>query len=35
MIGVDLQQDKTAALFLSLLFYGAALILLPKLKKVG
>ena len=31
MIGVDLRQDKTAALFLSLLLYGAALILLPKL----
>ncbi len=31
MIGVDLQQDRTAALFLSLLLYGAALILLPRL----
>jgi hypothetical protein len=31
MIGVDLHQDRTAALFLSLLFYGGALILLPKL----
>jgi hypothetical protein len=31
MIGVDLQQDRTAALFLSLLLYGGALILLPKL----
>ena len=31
MIGVDLQQDRTAALFLSLLFYGAALMLLPRL----
>jgi hypothetical protein len=31
MIGVDLRQDRTAALFLSLLLYGGALILLPKL----
>lgn len=31
MIGVDLHQDRTAALFLSLLIYGGALILLPKL----
>jgi hypothetical protein len=31
MIGVDLQQDRTAALFLSLLLYGGALILLPKI----
>jgi hypothetical protein len=31
MIGVDLQQDRTTALFLSLLLYGGALILLPKL----
>jgi predicted Co/Zn/Cd cation transporter (cation efflux family) len=31
MIVVDLQQDRTAALFLSLLLYGGALILLPKL----
>jgi hypothetical protein len=31
MIGVDLQQDRTAVLFLSLLLYGGALILLPKL----
>jgi len=35
MIGVDLQQDKTAALFLSLLLYGGALILLPKIKKAA
>ncbi len=31
MIGVDLQQDRTAVLFLSLLLYGGALMLLPKL----
>ena len=31
MIGVDLHQDRTAALFLSLLLYGGALILLPRL----
>src|ERR1035437_6276929 len=31
MIGVDLHQDRTGALFLSLLLYGGALILLPKL----
>jgi len=31
MIVVDLHQDRTAALFLSLLLYGGALILLPKL----
>ncbi len=31
MIGVDLHQDRTTALFLSLLLYGGALILLPKL----
>jgi hypothetical protein len=31
MIGVDLHQDRTIALFLSLLLYGGALILLPKL----
>lgn len=31
MIGVDLHQDRTAALFLSLLLYGGALMLLPKL----
>jgi hypothetical protein len=34
MIGVDLHQDRTAALFLSLLLYGGALILLPKLIRV-
>jgi hypothetical protein len=34
MVGVDLQQDRTAALFLSLLLYGGALILLPKLMRV-
>ncbi|MEO8369789.1 MAG: hypothetical protein ABI806_11345 [Candidatus Solibacter sp.] len=33
MIGVDLQQDKTAALVLSLFLYGAALIVLPKLAR--
>ena len=33
MIGVDLQQDRTAALFLSLLLYGGALMLLPKLMR--
>jgi hypothetical protein len=33
MVGVDLQQDRTAALFLSLLLYGGALILLPKLMR--
>jgi hypothetical protein len=33
MIGVDLQQDRTSALFLSLLLYGGALILLPKLMR--
>jgi len=31
VVGVDLQQDRTAALFLSLLLFGAALMLLPKL----
>ncbi|HEX7596708.1 MAG TPA: hypothetical protein VF518_00745 [Polyangia bacterium] len=31
MIVVDLHQDRTTALFLSLLLYGGALILLPKL----
>jgi hypothetical protein len=31
MVVVDLHQDRTAALFLSLLLYGGALILLPKL----
>ena len=31
MIGIDLHQDRTAALFLSLLLYGAALILLPRI----
>jgi len=33
MIGVDLRQDRTAALFLSLLFYGAALMLLPRFSR--
>ena len=33
MVGVDLQQDRTAALFLSLLLYGGALILLPRLMR--
>ena len=33
MVGVDLQQDRTTALFLSLLLYGGALILLPKLMR--
>ncbi len=31
VIGIDLHQDRTAALFLSLLLYGAALILLPRI----
>jgi hypothetical protein len=31
MIGVDLRQDRTAALFLSLLLYGASLMVLPRL----
>jgi hypothetical protein len=31
IVVVDLHQDRTAALFLSLLLYGGALILLPKL----
>jgi hypothetical protein len=31
MVVVDMHQDRTAALFLSLLLYGGALILLPKL----
>ena len=35
MIGVDLRQDRTAALFLSLLLYGGALILLPKIIRAG
>jgi hypothetical protein len=34
MIGVDLHQDRTGALFLSLLLYGGALIVLPKLIRV-
>jgi hypothetical protein len=34
MVGVDLQQDRTAALFLSLLLYGGALMLLPRLMRV-
>ncbi|MEO8595383.1 MAG: hypothetical protein ABI759_18830 [Candidatus Solibacter sp.] len=33
MVGVDLRQDRTAALFLSLLLYGAALMLAPKLMR--
>jgi hypothetical protein len=33
MVGVDLQQDRTAALFLSLLLYGGALILLPRIMR--
>ena len=33
MVGVDLQQDRTAALFLSLLLYGGALMLLPRLMR--
>jgi hypothetical protein len=33
MIGVDLRQDRTVALFLSLLLYGGALIILPKLMR--
>lgn len=31
MIGVDLHQDRTAALFLSLLLFGGTLMVLPKL----
>jgi hypothetical protein len=34
MVGVDLQQDRTAALFLSLLLYGGALMLLPRMMRV-
>lgn len=30
VLGIDLHQDRTTALFLSLLLYGAALILLPR-----
>jgi hypothetical protein len=33
MVGVDLQQDRTAALFLSLLLFGGALMLLPRLMR--
>ena len=33
MIFTDLRQDRTIALFLSLLVYGAALMILPRLKK--
>ena len=32
LIAIDLHQDRNPALFLSLLFYGAALMILPKLK---
>jgi len=32
LMAVDLHQDRNPALFLSLLFYGAALMILPKLK---
>jgi hypothetical protein len=31
IVGIDLHQDRTTALFLSLLLYGAALILLPRI----
>jgi hypothetical protein len=31
----DLHQDRKAALFLSLLLYGAALMLLPRLHRTG
>ena len=31
VIGIDIHQDRTTALFLSLLLYGAALILLPRI----
>ncbi|MCX6629565.1 MAG: hypothetical protein NTW28_18255 [Candidatus Solibacter sp.] len=34
MIAVDLHQDRTSALFFSLLLYGGALIVLPKLIRV-
>jgi hypothetical protein len=35
VVGIDLHQDRTAALFLSLLLYGAALILLPRIGSRG
>jgi hypothetical protein len=35
MIGVDLRQDRTAALFLSLLLYGAGLMVLPRLVRAN
>ena len=33
MVGVDLRQDRTLALFLSLLLFGTALMLLPRLMR--
>ncbi|MBS1858233.1 MAG: hypothetical protein JST11_22875 [Acidobacteria bacterium] len=35
VVAIDLQQDRTTALFLSLLLYGAALILLPRIISRG
>ena len=35
LLAADLHQDRKAALFLSLLVYGAALAALPKLKRAG
>jgi hypothetical protein len=33
LVTVDLRQERTAALFLSLLFYGGALMLLPRISR--
>jgi len=35
MVGVDLRQDRTVALFLSLLLFGTALMLLPRLMRAN
>jgi len=35
MVGVDLRQDRTLALFLSLLLFGTALMLLPRLMRAN
>jgi hypothetical protein len=35
LVAQDLRQDHTAALFLSLLVYGAALVALPRLRNTA
>jgi len=35
LVAVDLREERTAALFLSLLLYGAALMILPRISRAA